>query len=115
VLYNQKRVTAKRPYACSECDYPIFRGEVYEYVFGRWERYVGEFKTCLACVTARKAKEALSGCDCSAHGGLQSELWDQFYHLSSGSGRKFALGRLWVQMERRKRLARRLRREKANV
>jgi hypothetical protein len=54
-LYNEKVVTARKPYRCEECGDPIEPGQEYEYVKYMFEDYWGTFRTCITCRNIRRS------------------------------------------------------------
>jgi hypothetical protein len=46
---------ARKEHTCCECHRTITIGEYYEYVSGCWDGYFSKYKTCLDCVSVRKA------------------------------------------------------------
>lgn len=61
---------ARREHKCEECCKPIKIGERYEYVFGMWDGYLSEFKTCARCLDIRQWVKNNVPCFCWAHGNM---------------------------------------------
>lgn len=53
-FYSESVRRAAKPYRCCECSAPIGKGERHEYVSGKWEGAVMDFRTCLPCAEIRK-------------------------------------------------------------
>lgn len=66
---------ARKQHKCCECCAPIFIGEKYEYVIGKWEGQVDTFKTCQLCADLRIWVENNIPCACWHHGNMHDELW----------------------------------------
>jgi len=62
--------TARKQHRCEECAGPIFPGEKYEYIAGKWGGYFDSFKTCERCVDIRQWVQNNLPCFCWAHGNM---------------------------------------------
>jgi hypothetical protein len=67
-FYHREIRRARKPHKCAECSGPIPVGQQYEYVRGKWEGYVDNFKTCERCVDLRTWVKNNVPCLCWAHG-----------------------------------------------
>ena len=67
-FYHRELRRARKEHRCAECDGRILAGEQYEHVRGKWDGYVGTFKTCERCVDIRTWTKNNVPCLCWAHG-----------------------------------------------
>jgi hypothetical protein len=61
---------ARKQHKCDECSGLIVPGDKYEYVSGKWEYTVGDFKTCERCLDIRVWVKNNVPCLCWAHGNM---------------------------------------------
>ena len=61
---------ARKEHRCEECGEKIIPGSKYEYVSGKWDSYVNEFKTCERCVNLRVWVKNNVPCFCWCHGNM---------------------------------------------
>lgn len=54
-LYEEKKVVARKDHVCCECRKTIKRGQPYERIKGLWEGKFETYKTCIDCLSVRKA------------------------------------------------------------
>ncbi len=52
-FHTTKIVTGRKAYSCHECRDPIPVGTKHEYVSGKWDGDVSQFRNCLSCVEIR--------------------------------------------------------------
>jgi hypothetical protein len=67
-FYRKAFRRAAKQHRCEECSGPILRGEKYEYVTGKWDGYVNDFKTCERCHDLRQWVKNNVPCHCIMHG-----------------------------------------------
>ena len=72
-IYSKRIVKARKVYRCEECPNRIQIGERYEYVFGVWEGYASQFKTCSDCTDLRQWVTNNVPCFCWAHGNMRED------------------------------------------
>jgi hypothetical protein len=60
---------ARKDHKCCECGDIIKKGDIYEYVSGKWEGEFDTYKTCMICSRIRKDY-------CAPFGWLRDDLWD---------------------------------------
>lgn len=73
-FYNSAIRKARKPHKCEECSGSILRGEKYEYVSGKWDGFVSQFKTCERCVDLRMWVKNNVPCFCWAHDNLHDDM-----------------------------------------
>ncbi len=54
-FYSESIRRAAKPYRCCECSAVIEKGDRHEYVSGKWDGEIMDFRTCLPCSEIRKA------------------------------------------------------------
>jgi hypothetical protein len=69
-FYNCSIRKARKPHKCEECSGVIVVGERYEYVSGKWDGWVNDFKTCERCRDIRTWVRNNVPCLCWAHGNM---------------------------------------------
>jgi len=52
-FYNSTIRKARKIHQCSECEREIMPNETYEYVVGKWDKKLMNFKTCSDCLSIR--------------------------------------------------------------
>ena len=67
-FYHAKRVKARKPHVCDECQREIASGERYETASGLWDGNLDTFRTCRRCFDVREFMRASVPCFCWAHG-----------------------------------------------
>lgn len=75
-FYSRRTRKARRLHRCEECSRSIQPGEQYEYVSGKWDGWISEFKTCQYCVSMRDFMHNSVPCFCWAHGSMRDDLRD---------------------------------------
>ena len=73
-FYSATIRRARKQYKCEECCGIILPGDQYEYVVGRWDGYLDQYKTCSRCVDLRTWVKNNIPCVCWAHGNLHEDL-----------------------------------------
>lgn len=53
-FYRESTRRAAKQYRCCECRAVIAKGEQHEYVSGKWDGAIMDFRTCLPCAEIRK-------------------------------------------------------------
>ena len=51
--YTERIVAARKDHRCCECTDVIKIGERHQYVAGKWNGDVGQYRTCLSCAELR--------------------------------------------------------------
>ncbi len=74
-FFSETIRTARKAHKCGECFSPINLGEKYNYSSGKWDNFVGSYKTCLRCDTLRTWLGKKTDC-CIAFGELRQELFN---------------------------------------
>lgn len=69
-FWRKSTPNARKQYRCEECRGPILPGERYEYVIGKWEGCVDQFRTCGDCLDIRQWVKNNVPCLCWAHGNM---------------------------------------------
>lgn len=85
--WHSKVVMARKQHKCDECACPIRPGDRYEYVAGKWEGAICEFKTCVRCLALRRYVMDMVPCFCWAHGNLHEDAAntiDEYRHELPG-------------------------------
>ena len=72
---------ARKPHKCVECHAPIFKGESYEYVSGKWEEHL-DFHICKRCVELREWAAISVPCFCWAYGDLHDNVRDMVQEVA---------------------------------
>jgi hypothetical protein len=67
-FYNSTIRRARKLYRCDECPGEIRPREQYEFVSGKWDGYVGTYRTCERCVEIRQWVKNNVPCACFCHG-----------------------------------------------
>jgi hypothetical protein len=67
-FHQTKFPYARKEHKCGECGRTILKGEKYEYVSSMYDGYFGKYKTCLDCISVRKAF--------FCHGYLYEGVWE---------------------------------------
>lgn len=98
--------SARKQYRCAECNGPIFAGERYDYLTGRWEDSVETFRVCEPCLELKAGAKISVPCFCS---NIVGELHDRIAEMvadlrASIPGFFFEWGRRAVKLRQRKRL-----------
>lgn len=96
--------SARKVYRCDECRGPIFQGERYEYLTGRWDDRVDTFRVCTACLDLRAWAKISVPCFCS---NVIGELHDRIAEMVADlrheiPGFFFEWGRRAVKLRQRK-------------
>ena len=107
VFRSKKGVKARKPHRCGECGCDIKPGETYEYVFGVWDGYADSIHTCSRCVAIREHAVISFPCFCWTYRGMIDELRDELFEVShvlrdEAPGALFAIGRLAVEIRKRR-------------
>jgi hypothetical protein len=76
VFHSRAVRKARKNHKCYECRSPIFSGEQYEYVTGKWDGDIEVFKTCQHCVDLRIWVQNNVPCLCWGHGNMFDDLRD---------------------------------------
>ena len=71
---------AIKNHRCCECGRTINRGETYEYVSGKWDSYIGTYKTCGDCLSIRNT----FFCDGWLYEGMTEALWEHLLEMRFG-------------------------------
>jgi hypothetical protein len=111
-FYSRAIHKARKEHQCEECGGQIKSGERYEYVSGKWDGSVDQFRTCERCFDIRQWVQNNVPCFCWAHGSMKEDaqmaLDEAVYRapqetvgLRFGLLRRFALldrhnGKRWV-------------------
>ncbi len=104
-FWHRATRSAKKPYRCAECGGLIDAGDRYEYVSGKWEGWLGHFRTCSRCVTLRQWLTNSLPCFCWAHGNMLEDAKEAvadavFRAGDEVDGIRFGLGRHLVAIRR---------------
>lgn len=86
---------ARKAHKCYECAREIKSGEQYQYVIGKWDGSLCQFKICIGCFEG--IKWLSMECGCRQYGSIGQDLMDHFYDGQSS----WKLGRLIVSMGQR--------------
>lgn len=100
-VYEAKDHIARKQHKCTECNRPIWPGEVYEKVWAIWEMEPTTCKTCIRCLALREFVKASVPCFCWAHHNIIEDAMNTAEHY-----RHEAPG-LWFGALRRRILIRR--------
>ena len=97
--------TARKQYACDECNGIILAGEKYEYTSGKWDVGIDVFRTCIHCRNIRVWTKNNIPCLCWAHGHMiedcQEAVEEACYRASDETaGLMFGFLRLVVIRDR---------------
>lgn len=66
-----RMLRARKQHTCCECGETIEPGTYYEQVTGKWDGWIGTFKTCELCVRIRE-----DWCCTWEYGDLRNALWE---------------------------------------
>jgi len=69
-FYKERWIVARKTHICCECKAEIQKGEMYQYITGKWDGMLETFKTCEKCAGLR---ESLNDVWCVALGELKFE------------------------------------------
>jgi hypothetical protein len=69
-FFDLKIRKARKEHRCCECSTTIRVGDQYEYVVGKWDGDINDFRTCLICSQIRNDY-------CAPYGMLREELWER--------------------------------------
>jgi hypothetical protein len=72
-FFTQTVRKARKNHKCCECSSPINIGDKYDYSSGKWDDFVGSYKTCLECSKLKIWLDKKTDC-CVAFGELRTEL-----------------------------------------
>ncbi len=72
-----KTVRAMKQHRCCECGDRINVGDVHEYVVGKWDKTISQFRTCERCSDLRQAYVDLDYC--FHYGTLWEDHIDELY------------------------------------
>jgi hypothetical protein len=72
-FFTSKIRKARKTHKCDECSRLINIGDEYEYVSGKWDDFIGSYKTCFECSDVRTWLKKRIDC-CVAFGELRTEL-----------------------------------------
>jgi len=99
--WHSKIHCARKSHRCEECGATIKPGEQYEYVAGKWEGHLDEFKTCLRCLEIRRYVTDMVPCFCWVHGNLHNDAKDAISEYAHElPGMAFGLGRRLIAARR---------------
>lgn len=94
---------ARKPHKCDECHAPIFKGEPYEYVSGKWDDHQ-TFHICARCVDLRQWATISVPCFCWAYGILHENVRDMVQEVApTVPGFFMEYGRRMVKIRQEKR------------
>ena len=96
-FFTDATPTARKEHKCGECGRTIHPGEIYERFSGKWDGWMGAFKTCAHCVAARWWLHI--ACGGWLFGEVRDELVEHWWE--SDSLRSITLGRLIAGMRRK--------------
>lgn len=65
--------TARKTHTCTECGRSIASGDKYRYSSGKWDDFIGSYKTCLDCDEIKVWLDKKIDC-CIAFGEMYTEL-----------------------------------------
>ena len=68
-FFRVRDVRAHKVHQCCECSEPIKPGDTYEYIIGKWDGELSEYRTCLTCSRIRTDF-------CAAFTTLRHTLWE---------------------------------------
>lgn len=92
---------AKKQHYCSECQHPIYPGENYERVSGKWDGEVITFKICTFCQDLKNYTSEITEYEFGL-GNLHEEMREAIYSTSLKRGQAVGyLRRLWAVDNRR--------------
>lgn len=83
-VYDEDVVSARKEYACTECDEPIRPGDKHERIKGLWDGEWSTYRTCLSCVEIRNHFACGSGW---LFGCLWDDLRENFFPDMAAGGR----------------------------
>lgn len=101
-FYHKECRKARKAHRCYECGCKIERGEVYEYVRGKWDDDPISMHTCPDCVRLRDAFCEME-CFCWLHGSLLDDVETQFQDADFSPGLRYAYLRIVAAHRWRKR------------
>lgn len=103
---SQIHRVAKKTHICTECGGEILPLDVYEYVSGKWDGDIRQFKTCTYCEQNRDLYVELTKGDRNSDEGDFSfgDLRSDLIYLAQDSDpvQRFRIFRLVVKMDKRK-------------
>ena len=104
-VYFSRTVRARKEYCCGECGRKIAIGESHEYVFGVYDGYTYQPRTCCHCVAIREFVSINIPCFCWAHGNVLSDarmaIEAAYWRAAEEvAGLAFGFGRLLVKAKR---------------
>lgn len=102
VLYRAEVRRARKAWTCEECGGPIQPGDTYEVATGLNDGWWWRYRTCQPCLDGPRGFVE-KNCGCFEHGGIREHLTDVFREYPfEHPGVKFRLGRMLVEMRRRR-------------
>lgn len=107
-FYRQERIkAARKQFKCCECYGPIFIGEPYRRLTGKWNGDIGTYRYCHLCDEMRQWAEISMPCFCAYEiGSLHERVREMVQDVAPNlPGFFFEYGRRAVVIRRRKRAA----------